>query len=143
MRRDYREDSKRLDCIYAQQELLENYMSLFRNLPNVTKNVMGEVPDIYELYCEERITESELLNDKDKYISLLLSFIDFMWTEMQTDYDSFDNKADGLSYVMECRDGTFGEKYDQCTTQMERLRLAADYGWYVTPNEVFEVKEYL
>ena len=143
MRRDYREDSKRLDCIYAQQEILENYMDYFKNLPMITRNIMGEVPDIYERYCEDEITEDELFDDKDKYTNLLLSFINFMWTEMQTDYDKFDDKADGLQYVSECRDGTFGEKYDKCTTQMERLKLAADYGWFITPNEVFEVKEYL
>lgn len=143
MRKDYREDSKRLDCIYAQQEILENYIGLFRNLPRVTRNIMGEVPDVYGLYCEDEITESELLDDKDKYINLLLSFMDYMWREMQTDYDTLELKEDGLSYVTECRDGTFGEKYDACITQMERLKLAADYGWFVTPNEVFEVKEYL
>lgn len=143
MRRDYREDSKRLDCIFAQQEILENYRDLFRNLPHVTKNVIGEVPDIYGLYCEGEITESELLDNKDKYINFLLSFIDFMWNEMSRDYDNLDYKADGLQYVMECRDGEFGKKYDACTTQMERLKLASEYGWFVTPNEVFEVKEYL
>ena len=145
MRKDFREDSKRLDCIYAQQEILENYMDLFKNLPHLTKNVMGEVPDIYGQYCEGEITEDELTNTQDKsnYIYLLLSFIDFMWREMQTDYDKLDDKADGLSYIDECRDGTFGEKYDACTTQMEKLKLASEYGWFVTPNEVFEVKEYL
>lgn len=143
MRKDFREDSKRLSQILAQQEVLENYMDLFRNLPHITKNVIGEVPDIYGQFCEEEITEEELLKDKDKYIALLLSFINFMWTEMQTDYDKFEEKVDGLSYIFECEDGTFGEKYDKCVTQMEKLRLAADYGWFVTPNEVFEVKEYL
>ena len=118
-------------------------MDLFKNLPHITKNVMGEVPDTYGRYCEEEITEDDLLEDKDKYINLLLSFIDFMWREMQTDYDKLDDKADGLSYINECRDGTFGERYDACTTQMEKLKLASDYGWFVTPNEVFEVKEYL
>lgn len=96
MRKDFREDSKRLDCIYAQQEILENYMDLFRNLPPITRNIMGEVPDTYGLYCEEEITEDEITESKDKYISLLLSFIDFMWREMQTDYDNLEDKAYGL-----------------------------------------------
>ena len=143
MRRDYREDSKQLDALFAQQEVLENYMDLFKNSPNITKNLMGDAPDIYGQYCEEEITEDELIEDKDKYINLLLSFIDFMQSEMQADYNAFDKKIDGLNYVMECRDGTFGEKYDKAITQMEKLKLASDYGWFVTPNEVFEVKEYL
>jgi hypothetical protein len=143
MRRDYREDDKRLEALMSQQEVLDLYMSYFRNLPHITKNIIGEVPDIYGQYCEGEITEDEMLEDKDKYINMLLSFINFMWTEMQADYDSFEESIHGLSYVFECKDGTFGEKYDKCITQMERLRLAADYGWFVTPNEVFEVKEYL
>lgn len=104
---------------------------------------MGDAPDVYEQYCEEEITEDELLEDKDKYINLRLSFINFILSELQTDYDSFDKKIDGLQYVMECRDGTFGEKYGEAVTVMQKLRLAADYGWFITPNEVFNVKEYL
>lgn len=89
-------NDKKLDCIYAQQEVLENYMDLFKNLPMFTRNIMGEVPDMYGLYCEEEITESEVLDDKDKYINLLLSFIDFMWREMQTDYDNLEDVAERL-----------------------------------------------
>lgn len=83
----------KLDCIYSQLDVLDNYMDIFKNLPMLTRNIMGEAPDTYGLYCEGEITESDILKDKDKYITMLLSFMNFMWSEMQSDYDKLEDEA--------------------------------------------------
>lgn len=140
MIRNYKEDNKKVDVIMSQQEVLEMYKSYFRNLPMITTNIMGEVEDVYGKFCEDYITEDELQKDKDKYIDFLLSFINFLYLELESDIANCDKQLDKYDYIFECMDGTFGEKLDTCETVEERLKLASQYGWYITPNEVFGVK---
>lgn len=135
MKRDYKRDSKLVDQIMCQQEVMTLYLDLFRNLPHGLLDC--QVEDVYELYCEGEITEDDL-KEPHNLTKLLLSFLQYLRNELKADFEKCEEQLEQYNYVFECRDGTFGLKMAEAQTTFNKYLICEQYGWYITPNELFD-----
>ena len=95
-------NTREIKALWSAMDELEDFISYFHNLPPQIKDILSEAPDVYGRWCEDEITFAEIDRNSNNMIALLMSFIDFMWSEMVSEYQRLENTASEEWHKMEC-----------------------------------------
>jgi hypothetical protein len=95
-----------IKALWSVMDDLEEFLSYFKNLPIQIRQCAGEIEDVYEKWCEDEITYAEIESNPNKMSALLISFINFMWSEMETEYQRLEERANEEWYKMECHEAS-------------------------------------